>query len=268
MNKTSIKNVLAITRFDFKCHRKYIVGWILALMGFMSLYMVFFPFISDLGVAKFEVLPEEMLQLFQVNSFNDLANYNAYYEMIMNIILIAMSIFGASLASHLLSDEERKGTIEFLSSLAVSRKEIFLAKLFTLVLVISLALYATNFAATLIGFLGGYESFNFIELLESAKTSAITPFFFSLLTFAIAGFSSKYGSSSTGSALVFISYMFGYLGKLLGEKASFLKYFSPFESFSLPLSQEVLITMAVYLFILFIAVLMGLTKYQKRDFKL
>ncbi len=272
MNNIEFKNIINLSFFDLKCHRKYISGFTLALTGFISLYMVFFPYIQDIGMAKFEVLPPEMLELFSISEISDLQNYNSYYSMIMNIILIAMSIFATSFACGIFTGQENDGTIEFFSTLKVSRAEIYLSKVLSLFIVISIALFFVNAAGISIAYIFNFESFDYIDFIISAKSTAIIPFFFGFIAIMLGGIKTKYGNNAICSSIIFTSYMLGYLGTLLKDDGEFLLYFSPFQLFGgdKPFTEAnlVLTSSIIYLTLTVIMIIIGYHTYKRRDLKL
>ncbi|MPN52357.1 hypothetical protein SDC9_200018 [bioreactor metagenome] len=72
--------------------------------------------------------------------------------------------------------------------------------------------------------------------------------------------------------IVLACYMLGYLGNLLGDKAEFLKYFSPFELFSpknaLAFERSTLTALIIYFLIMIVLIIAGFLAYRKRDYNI
>jgi len=272
MRDLDTKNVIRLTSFNIKTNKKQIIGWSVAIFSIMFLYMILFPYMKDLAQAKFDSMPEEMLELFGVKNLSSMGNFISYFGMIYNIILVAMSIFAATFASNLLFKEEKNKTIEFLYSLKVSRGEIYLSKLITAFLGVLAVTLSAVLSTLICGLINGGETFVMFDFVQIVKISSFTAFFFMAVATSMAGISSKVSTAALGSGVVLVCYMLGFLGSLLQDKALWLKYLSPFEIFSptnaLVFDTKVVVSLGIYM-LLFIALLtVGGIVYKKRDFNI
>ena len=268
MSNFDTKNVIKLTKFELNLHKKIIIGWSIALFSLMFLYMILFGSMQEMAQVKMEAMPEELLQFVGMSSFDDMSNYISYFGMIFNLVLIAISIFAATFGANLLFKEEKSKSIEFLYSLEVSRSEIYFSKLITGFIGLMAVIIATSIAATICGFIAG-ETFILMDFIAIIKLSSFTPFFFLGVAFMFSGISNKISSAMISSVTVLGCYMLGYLGNLLGDKATWLRYLSPFESFSptnaIALEGKTMITMGIYFVILVLFVIVGHGVYRKRD---
>ena len=272
MKNFEFSKVKKLFCFDFYNLRKTIIGWTIAIAGIMSLYCFMFPMVQDMASIKFDAMPEDMLQLFGVGAIADMANFVTYFGMIYGLVLVAISIFSATLGSRLIHREEETKSIEFLSSLSVSRVEIYVSKLLVLFASIMIVVACGAILALIAGAMVGGDTFIFMEVVAIIKVSSFTPFFFGVLALGIAGMSYKYGIGSISSMLVLVLYMAGYLGQLLGTNGEFLLYLSPFISFSaenaIALEMKTMVTLGVYFAIATGITYFGGYIYNKRDLKI
>lgn len=261
----SKNNVFNMIKFNLKVNRNSILGWAITIFVLMFIYMVMFPTIKDIGIAKMEVMPEEMLKFVGLTNITDMSNYNHYFGMIFNMILIVISVFAVTFSARLICKEEKTKSIEFLNSLNVSRQEIYVSKLITAFLAITLVLLAGVIAALIAGLISGGDTFIFNEFIKMIKISSISVYFFFALSFLISGISAKISVGTISSIAVFGTYMIGYLGVLLEKK--WLTYFSPFESFSPQnaLSLNNYLLYIIYFIFLVSFIVVGGKFYCKRD---
>ncbi len=272
MKKFDFKNVTKLFSFDFYNSRKNIIGWVIAISGIMSLYCFMFPMVQDIASAKFDAMPKELLQLFGMEAMADMGNFVTYFGMVYSLVIVAICIFAVTLGARLLHKEEETKSIEFLSSLAVSRVEIYVSKLLVLFAGVMLVVSCGSIIALVAGTVVGGDTFNLMEVVSIIKICSFTPFFFGVIALGIAGISYKYGTGSIASMGVLILYMLGYLGKLLGEKGEFLLYLSPFATFdpanAIDLEVKTIITLGAYLAIAAAISYVGSYIYKKRDLKI
>lgn len=272
MNKTSVKNIFEITKFDIKINKKSLLAWIITIFSIMFLYMILFPSIQEMGQVELDVMPEELLQFVGMEKITDMGNFTTYFGMIFSLVLIAISIFAGSFTSGLLYKEEKDCTIEFLYSLEVSRTEIYVSKALTGFIATFFVLISAVLSTIICGLINGGETFDLVKVLQVSKISALIPFVFLGFSLLIVGLTAKVRVTMLSSMMVFLMYLIGYLGTLLGDKAEWLKFLSPFEMFSthaaLKMGSNEYLFILLY-FILFIAsIVIGGIAYNKRDFYL
>ncbi len=265
-------NVLRLTLFQLKISKKTIIGWCIALFGFMFLYMILFSSMQDMAQVKFEVMPEELLQFVGMEDFASLANYISYFGMIYNLILIAMSIFLATFSAGILAKEEHDKTIEFLYAQEVTRTEIYLSKMLCAMVAATLVMISVMVSAIICGFANGGETFVLMDVMQIVKMTSITPIFFLFIGISASGLTTKISGSTIGSMAVLSSYLLGYLSALLGDDYEWLSYLSPFERINpqaaLALEPNTVITIFVYFFIALALFALSGFVYKKRDFNL
>ncbi|MEG0919199.1 MAG: ABC transporter permease subunit [Anaerovoracaceae bacterium] len=272
MNKFSIRSTLNLTGFQLRNSKKTIIGWTIAIMGIMSLYMFLFPTMKDIAEVKMETMPEEIMSLFGMEDLSSMNNYIGYFGMIYNIILIPLSIFGAIFGAGLVYKEEKNKTIEFINSMPVKRSEIYLANIITGIIGLTIVLIGAIAVVGIAGIAVGGNTFDLMDYITVSKVSSITPYFFMFVAIGIAGMTAKINVPVIASMVVLADYMVGYLGKLLEEKIPHLSSFSPFEVFNpakvVDLDNELIVQAVIYLAIGLIFMILGKTIYNKRDLKL
>lgn len=269
MTKFNFKNVFRLSLFDFKRRRMQIIGWSFAIFAIMFLYMILFPVVKDMAQTKMDALPKEMLTFIGMSSFSDMNNFITYFGMVFNFILIAISLFAVTLSAKLSAGEEKNATIEFLNALEISRSEIYFSKLITSLTSVFCVIFAASLSTFICAGINAGETFVFADFLKIILISGFTPFFFISVTLLIFGITAKISCAGIGSIAVLICYVLGYLGNLLQDKAEFLKYLSPFETFSpanaAASEDKTIIILGIYaaLSVIFIAV--GAVLYKRRD---
>ncbi len=272
MKNIELKNILKLCSFNLYTTRKTIIGWCVAIFSLMTLYMILFPSIQDMAQLKMEAMPKELLQFVGMEDMTDLGNFSTYFSMIYGIILIAISIFSATFSAGLIAKEEKTGSIEFLNSLAVSKTEIYLSKFLTSIVAVGAVLTCAIVATITCGFINGGDTFDAMDIISAAKVTSFTALFFGGTAFLLAGVSAKFATGAFAAGIVLVSYMLGYLGELLGEDAEFLLKLSPFISFNaqntVDMSDEVVLTLAAYILVYLVAIVIGAMAYRRRDLKI
>ncbi len=271
MKNIEFKNIFMLCRFNLMTSKKAIIGWGVAIFSIMTLYMILFPSIQDLAQAKFDVMPQELMQFVGMENMADMSNYITYFGMIYNLILVAASIFSATFSAALITKEEKTKSIEFLNSLAVSRLEIYISKYFTSLIAVAAVVFGAIVSTIACGFIGGGESFVLAHIISSAKITSFSAFLFGGIGLMFAGISAKIGSGSVVASVVLVSYMLGYLGELLDENARWLTNFSPFITLNvqevIAFSEQTAVMLVIYIAIYIVALLAGAVVYNKRDFQ-
>jgi ABC-2 type transport system permease protein len=270
MNRVSIKNIARISRFDLKTTRKNLIGWITAIFSVMFLYMILFNSIQDIARVEMEVMPAELLEFMGMEHMSDMGTFVGYFGMIYAIMLIAISVFSASYTAGLLYKEEKERTIEFLYSLEVSRSEIYISKAFTGLLGTILVLLSALISTIICGVINGGETFILSDILKLAFYSGFIPIVFWGFGLLLAAFTAKFRTGAGGSMLVFFTYILGYLSSLLGDKATWLSYISPFQMFRpramLDMGDTEITAFILYFIVIVICVICGNMIYNRRDF--
>ena len=267
MKNIEFKNIYELVAFNLKINKKKILTWGTIIFTIMALYMILFSSVQELASAKFEAMPTEILQFVGMENLSSMANYNTYFAIIFNLILVAVSIFIASFSCELIAKEEKSGTIELLNSLKISRFEIYIAKYLCATATAGIVLALAVISGIVCGVIGGGDTFNFVELISNAKVSSFAVLIFSGFAFLFSGTSLKLGSAGIASGVVLASYMLGYLGQILEDKAEFLCYFSPFISLNSQMAsnEQIMISMSIYFIIYVACVIVGGINYNKRD---
>lgn len=272
MNRIDLRKTGKLTAFQINIHKKEMSGWCAAIFGISFLYTILFPSVKDMAQMKMDAMPEELLQFIGMNGLSDMGNYISYLATIFGMILICISVFAISFSSHILLDEEKEGSVEFLYSNALSKTEIYAAKFLTVFLAVFAVICAAAVASLISGVAGGGDTFDFAAYSRMMKLSTLTPFFFAALSFALAGASRRLGGVMVGITVLMVSYVLGYLSKLLGENWEWLKYLSPFEALSCSHTAdpagETLVYWGVVVAVGLLLVLAGAILYNRRDYEL
>lgn len=255
--------------FSLKTKAKTILLWCIGLFCIMFLYMILFPSMKEMAQVKFDMMSKELMQFMGMESMQDMGNYMHYFGMIFQIWLIVISFFAASFSGGLITQEEKRKTIEYLYAMPVSRVDIYFAKAATAFLAVLAVVACTGISAMICGTAVGGETYDAAELLLIVKLSGFIPFFFLAVAFFTCGISASFGGSAAiGSVLIL--YLLGYLGAILEKDGEWLTYFSPFECFS---PQKILsedwsmLAFGIYAALFFVLIAAGAFFYHRRDFR-
>ncbi len=271
MNKLSFKNIGRLVGFDLTINRKFILAWSIVIFAIMLMYMSLYGTMQDIARFKFEQMPEQLMDFFNMKDFSAMGTYTGFFALIYNIVIVPVTIFAVIFTAKLVTSEEKSNSVEFLYSMPFSRVEIFLSKIFTSLIAITIVLFAGAIPTVVFGYVHEGSAFDVIKLSSIIKISSFTPYFFGALTALLTGISGKI-TGGTASIFVISSYFLGYLGKLLSGRADWLLYVSPFELFETSkakaFSTETVTNLAVYFVLLLVFYAMGTYLYRKRDFNL
>ncbi|MGB4985622.1 MAG: ABC transporter permease subunit [Erysipelotrichaceae bacterium] len=264
-----MNKIFKLVNFNIKTSLKYLISWILSLSGLMFLYMILFPSIQDLATTKMEAMPKELLQFMGIESFENMNNYLGYFSMIFNIILIAIIIFGCVYLGKIAYKEEKDKNIEFLNSLNVNRRQIYLSKVISSFVATTVVLIFVITISLVCGLIVGNDTFVLSDFIIMVKVSSFTAYFFNSLSLLSFGISNKISCALIGNMGFLFTYFIGYLGILLQDKAQFLQYLSPIHVFScnnaLKITDGNLVAMIVYILITIMMIVVGMISYNKRD---
>lgn len=219
------------------------------------------------------MLPKEYLQLMGVEDISQMGNYVTFFGMIFNILIIIMSIYAVTFSMNLiLKEEKKKKPLNICTLYLLPEKKFMCQKYWWLCVPFFFVVLSVGIAGIIFGFASGSDTFSMVDMSSVIKITGTVPFFFAALGLFLSSLSSKYVSSGLGAGIVMLTYMLGYLGKLLEGKADFLKYFSPFELLSptnaLALSGETYGAFGVIAALTVILLIFASIAYKKRDFSL
>ncbi len=263
-------NIMQLTVFQLKTNKKQIIGWSISIFAIMFLYMILFPSVQDMAQVKMEAMPEELMQFMGLDDFSDMSDFVAYFGMIYNMILIAISIFAVVLGAGVIAKEEKNKTIEFLYALETSRTEIYISKFLTAYIGVLIVIINAAVSSVICGVINGGETFDLWAVVTIVKCASVTPFVFLGVGIMVAGISAKISGASAGSVVVILSYVLGFLSTMVSENLSWIRYFSPFEMLNpteiTEISGELIITLSCYWGVMMVFVVIGGIIYRKRDF--
>jgi len=265
-----MSNILKLAKFQLRNKRNMIIGWMIGTFSMMFLYMILFDSMKELGQAKLDAMPKEIMQFMGVESFDIMLNWIAYFGMIFGIFIMVVSIFAATYSGSIFYNEEKTKSIEFLDALPVSRSEVYYSKVLTSFIGILGVCISIAVAAMTCGYINGGDTFILMDFLTIVKISSFTIFFFMAVSCFIGGVTGKISAGIAGATITVAIYMLGYLSRLLESKGEILSYFSPFVLFdstrALALSNQTVLFLVIY-FVLFIALIVGGSYfYNRRDF--
>lgn len=262
--------VMKLLKFQLFHHRKHILIWSGVVGGILLMYMILFPYIQEMGLAKIEAFGEEILKMFGMDGFTEFTNFVMYYGVMLRMVSIAITIFSILFMGNLIFKEEREKTIEQFTNLPISRKELWLSKLLLGLLSIFIVSFSGFITTTLAGLINGGDTYVFIDTLKIYLLLSLIPMLFGLVSFSLASITTKYAMPGIATGLFLILYFIGYIGNLLEDKGLLLTYFSPFEHLiatnALNPTLDLFILVGLYVLGVGILTAFGYYRYQKRDY--
>ena len=197
---------------------------------FLVVYLVYPSIMNSDSVqsinAMLEMFPKEMLKAFNM----DISNIDTVFGWLKTegfvFVLLITGIYSGILGSNILLKEENDKTIEYLSSLPVTRRKIILDKILCGTIYIILMILSVG----IFNFIGLSISGNFNY--QSYLLLSITPLFSSIVIFSVCLFLSTFAHKTRKTigislGIVFISYFLNIVSEM-NESTAFLKYISIF----------------------------------------
>ncbi len=233
--------MISLLSFELKRQQKKALAWALISGVFILVFMALFPSmeksgIQELVMEKFDAFPREFMEAFGLDmavNFNDIMHYLAYT---IQYIVMALSIYALFLGLDSLLLEESQGTIEFIYGQPLSRRDIYLGKLISHLLVLFESLVLVGLASFFSASLFKPPSLE-IQVLAG---DILEMFMGTLLVLSLYYFLGLFLGSllhSGGLGFVmgvfFFTYLLGVLSRIK-ENLAFLQYLSPFD-YALPM---------------------------------
>ena len=115
---------------ELKANLKSLIIWCGFIVFFVYMGMAkFSAFASDPDLLKvLDSLPQELLDVFQMNAFN-LTTLSGYLGVMFTYFALITAIFAVILGSDIISKEERDKTVEFVLTLPITRAKLITGKI-------------------------------------------------------------------------------------------------------------------------------------------
>lgn len=227
---------MIVSKIEWQLNKRGFFIWLSVMSLLIFLFMAMFPSMLTDGLrelldTQLYSLPQSMLQAFNLDSKLSLTNPVGFFAYVMQYLFIGTCIYSAMLGSNCLIREETEGTIEFLISQPVSRRNIALQKFLTnlvMILLFWLVLGIVSFGAILLFDTTEMPKGEIFENILTIYSKGFLVLLFYLALGFLLSTIMKPGSQSVSVSLgiVLLFYLMGILGELQ-EKFSFLKTISP-----------------------------------------
>ena len=257
-------SILKLVKFNLKIEKKKIFLWCISSFIIIFIYMILFPYVQDVAKVEMEMMPEELLKLFGIDSYKDLGNYNNYFESIYNIFIVAISIYAVIYTVNLIEKEEKNKTLEFMYSLSITRNNIIISKILVAIIAITSIIFFSFLSVAICGSINGGDSYNVMEIFKICLNSLLITYVYIAVGIFLGGCYISRADSEIGAGITVVMYLSGVISTMLSEKYEFIKYLSPFEV----IKYNDLPTLLTYLVICSILISIGVIRYNKRDFKI
>ena len=224
--------------FDLKRNIRTMLIWAVAIGAVLSIYLFFFPTMQTnqnyikLFQGELEMMPDQVLAMFNMDDMVDFSNLLNYYGYISNIIFIASCIYACVLGAGALAKEEGNKTIEFLYTMPLTRKQILINKLITSFIILFLFTFISSIITMFSAVIVKPSTMALFDLI--IPMMKVIGYQFLIMTgfmFLSFGFSAVLKKTSIiapiGMVIFFVTYISGVFGKTI-KSLKFLKYFSPY----------------------------------------
>lgn len=266
---------MTLFKIEWQTNKKSLLVWSVSLSIIIFLFMSIFPSMENSGMkemmtTKLDSLPENMLKAFHLNTGPSLVEPTGFFAYVFQYLFIASSLYAVILGSKALVKEETEGSIDYLFSQPISRRQIVIEKFlafFSLLSVFWISLSLVSLSTT-------FFFNNKIQSNEEILTGLLKIFiteFFVLIFFLCLGFlfSSllKRTNQGMGMGIVFLLYLGGIVGDLQ-DNLSFLKELSPMAQANpaVLLGKELDVPLILILLIISLGLLLtSLLIYERKD---
>lgn len=216
---------------ELKVNFKSFLIWFLLIIGIFSVVFLIYPSIASSENIKMmdemlKIFPEEILAAFNM----DISSLDSAFGWLKSegfvFILLLTSCYAGIVGSNIILKEENDKTIEYLTSLPITRTKIVLTKtLVGLIYIISLILGIGIFNYIALSLSGDFNQKQFLLLSITPVLPSIVIYFLCMLISIFTHKSKKMLGMTLG--IVFGSYIL-YMLSTIAEETEFLKYISVF----------------------------------------
>lgn len=216
---------------ELKVNFKSFLIWFLLIIGIFSVVFLIYPSIVSSENIKMmdemlKIFPEEILAAFNM----DISSLDSAFGWLKSegfvFILLLTSCYAGIVGSNIILKEENDKTIEYLTSLPITRTKIVLTKtLVGLIYITSLILGIGIFNYIALSLSGDFNQKQFLLLSITPVLPSIVIYFLCMLISTFTHKSKKMLGMTLG--IVFGSYIL-YMLSTIAEETEFLKYISVF----------------------------------------
>lgn len=217
--------VATVARRLLSDRRRSLLWWSVAFVSFIEINVVFYPSVKgqDDFNQMMEEIPESLRVLTGITEDMSITSPVGYLQSQLFALFfpLLLLIFGVGLGANVLAGAEQAGTLEFLLTQPVSRREVAVARvgalmilMIVLTLVGTLSLVVTN---PLVGLDAGIP---YVNLVAACVEGLLLALVFAALAFAVGAASGRkaeaIAAASAAAAVAFLLNGFGDLIDLLG----------------------------------------------------
>ncbi len=215
---------------ELKRNMRNLLIWSFVVVFLTLTTMAMYPYMKDMGesmAGMMKMMPQGMLKAFGIDPemwSSILGLYNTYYGF---YLVLLMGIFSGTNGATTLSKEERDKTSEFLLTLPLTRKSIFITKMLT-ILTLLLLIVAIQMLGTLVGiwvFAGGEADWSIFATMHF-HGFVLLLFFTSVGVFVSMLLKAKLNFMGVIVGIVFGSYFLDAISKAV-EQVKWLGFLSP-----------------------------------------
>ena len=227
-----------VFKFETKRYLKSCLTWGIICSLIILFFLSIYPSMRDSGMQdlvgiKLDAIPESMLKALGLEDMIDFTNILEYLAYSLQYIAMAAYIYALILGVNSLLEEESTGTIEFLYSKNISRREIVTSKILSRSFLLLLFLIILSISTTIFSIILKPQGLDTLDLIVGVRdmflgVGLVSFVFLSIGVFLSTVLKPSYNFTSISIGVFFLTYVIGIASKLK-ESLSFLQYFSPFD---------------------------------------
>lgn len=222
-----------IFRRELKAHRTGLVFWCLGMVMLVASGMAKYAAYEAAGQSVTEMLatiPKAVQAVFGFSGF-DLSTARGFYGVLFLYIAVMAAVHAVLLGAHVIAEEERDRTSEFLYAKPVSRARALTGKLLAGLLNVVIVNLAT-FAASLyfVGYFSTEPSFSGEIVTMMIGLLLLQLIFFTIGAVVAGTVHRPKSAASIATSIMFSAFLLSYVTNL-NENLDFLKFLTPFKYF-------------------------------------
>lgn len=218
---------------ELKAHRTGLIWWCVGMISLVASGMAKYGAYKAAGQSITMILstiPKTVQVVFGMSGF-DLTKASGFYGVLFLYIAVMAAVHATLLGAHVISEEERDRTSEFLYSKPVSRPRALTAKLLAgLVNVVVLNVVTFLSSLYFVDYFGKGENVTNDIVLLTVGLLFLQLIFFSLGALVAGTMHKPKSAPSIATSIMFLTFLLSYVVNL-NENLDALKYLSPFKYF-------------------------------------
>lgn len=225
--KGSLRLILHIGRMELHLARRGLLIWMTVLVAVVGLYLGLFKYIQDPAMVEaVKAMPQALLKAFNFTPAT-MADVNMYHGVyVMGYVVLLAIIYGQIQAGASVAREPDLGSVEFLYTRPVTRREIMSAKVGAFILSAFILWVVILVASTAVGWVVAGDAYDFGRQVLTHLAGFCATLAAGGVAFALAPFFQRAQTAiSVGVGVGLVSFVLHALGQV-SDRLSFIRYFT------------------------------------------